>query len=87
VDDGAAQALRRGSSLLPVGVVSATGRFQRGDTVRVACADGRELARGLVNYGSDDLARICGVQSDQIEAVLGVFYGDEVIHRSNMVLL
>lgn len=87
VDDGAALALRRGSSLLPVGVVSAAGRFQRGDTVRVASADGRELARGLVNYGSDDLARICGVQSDQIEAVLGVFYGDEVIHRSNMVLL
>jgi glutamate 5-kinase len=87
VDDGAAQALRRGGSLLPVGVVSVAGRFQRGDTVRVAAGDGRELARGLVNYASDDLTRICGLQSDRIESVLGFFYGDEVVHRSNMVLL
>ena len=63
------------------------GKFERGDTVRVADAAGREIARGMVNYGSADLARICGRQSDEIEAILGYHYGDEVIHRNDLVLL
>ncbi len=87
VDEGAAQALRRGGSLLPVGVTGVTGKFQRGDTVRVAGPNGQEIARGLVNYAAGDLERILGVQSEAIEATLGVFYGEEVIHRNNMVLL
>jgi glutamate 5-kinase len=87
VDDGAAQALRRGGSLLPVGVVNVQGKFERGDTVRVAAQDGHEIARGLVNYASADLERIRGEQSEAIERILGFFYGDEVIHRNNMVLL
>ncbi len=87
VDDGAVQALRRGGSLLPVGVVSVQGKFERGDTVRVAALDGHEIARGLINYASVDLERIRGEQSEAIERILGFFYGDEVIHRNNMVLL
>ena len=87
VDEGAARALHKGGSLLPVGVRQLDGRFERGDTVRVLDPSGREIARGLVNYAYDDLARILGKQSDQIEAILGFAYGDEVIHRDNMVLL
>ncbi len=87
VDDGAVRALHRGSSVLPVGVVQVEDTFERGDTVRVADASGREIARGIANYASDDLARISGRQSDDIELVLGYSYGDEVIHRNDLVLL
>jgi glutamate 5-kinase len=87
VDDGAARALRNGGSLLPVGVLRLEGNFERGDTVRVTEPAGREIARGLVNYASVDLIRIIGHRSDEIEKLLGFNYGDEVIHRNNMVLL
>jgi glutamate 5-kinase len=87
VDDGAARALRQGSSLLPVGVTAVEGAFERGDTVRVMDQAGRELARGLVNYSAADLARIGGHRSDEIEPRLGYHYGDEVIHRNDLVLL
>lgn len=87
VDDGAAQALQRGSSLLPVGILKVEGRFERGDTVRVINTQGREIARGLTNYSSPELERIQGCQSDSIESILGYVYGEEVIHRNNMVLL
>ncbi|HAE59047.1 MAG TPA: glutamate 5-kinase, partial [Anaerolineae bacterium] len=87
VDSGAAQALRRGSSLLAVGVSAVSGTFKRSDVIRVADAEGHELARGISNYDSRDLARILRKRSDEIEAVLGYHYGDEVIHRNDLVLL
>ncbi len=87
IDDGAAQALQRGGSLLPIGMTEVSGVFERGDTVRVAKADGSEMARGIVNYGSRDLARIVRRPSDEIESILGYHFGDEVIHRNDMVLL
>jgi glutamate 5-kinase len=87
VDDGAAQALRRGASLLPVGLTAVSGTFERGDTVRVVSSDGIEIARGIVNYDSLDLARIVRCPSDEIETILGYHFGDEVIHRNDLVLL
>ena len=87
IDDGALSALRNGSSLLPVGVSGVEGEFERGDPVRVVNSGGREVARGLVNYSSADLARILGQRSDLIESILGYAYGDEAIHRNNMVLI
>lgn len=87
VDAGAAHALARGGSLLPVGVKKLEGDFERGDTVRVIGPGGREVARGLVNYAASDLIRILGQHSEMIEEILGFFYGDEVIHRSHMVIL
>jgi glutamate 5-kinase len=87
IDEGAAQALRRGGSLLAVGMIAVSGVFERGDTVRVANPDGSEIARGIVNYGSRDLARITGRPSNEIESILGYHFGDEVIHRNDMVLL
>jgi glutamate 5-kinase len=87
IDPGAVEALRKGGSLLAVGVLKLEGTFERGDTVEVIDASGREAARGLVNYASAELARILGQQSDKIEAILGYVYAKEVIHRNNMVLL
>jgi glutamate 5-kinase len=87
VDDGAAQALARGGSLLPIGMTAVEGTFERGDTVRIARMDGSEIARGIVNYGSQDLARIVRCPSDEIESILGYHFGDEVIHRNDLVLL
>jgi glutamate 5-kinase len=87
VDDGAEQALRHGSSLLPVGVIAIEGSFERGDTIQVMNSAGREIARGMANYSSDDLRRMLGRQSSEIETILGYTYGDEVIHRNDLVLL
>ncbi len=87
VDEGASQALQRGGSLLPIGMTAVEGTFERGDTVRIAKPDGTEIARGIVNYGSQDLARIARCPSDEIESILGYHFGDEVIHRNDMVLL
>lgn len=87
IDAGALQALHNGSSLLPVGVTGVRPLFERGDTVRVLASNEKEVARGLVNYASAELERIRGHQSAQIESVLGYAYGDEIIHRDNLVLL
>ncbi len=87
VDAGAAKALRRGGSLLPVGVVSLSGAFDRGDVVRVSDPAGREVARGLTNYSAPELSKIRGKQSSEIESILGYVYAEEVIHHNNIVLL
>lgn len=87
VDKGAAQALQqRHSSLLPIGCVAVNGRFARGALVAVHNADGDEIARGLVNYDSQEVAKLLRQPSQQIECVLGYVAEDELIHRDNMVL-
>jgi len=87
VDGGAANALRGGGSLLPVGITAVEGEFERGDTVRVSASPGREIARGIVNYRAADLGRILGRHSNEIESILGYHYGDEVIHHNDLVVL
>jgi len=87
IDGGAAGALRRGASLLSVGVLKIAGDFGRGDTVRVEQEDETEIARGIVNYDSRDLTRILRRSSDEIESILGYYFGDEVIHHNNMAIL
>ncbi len=87
VDAGATQALKRGSSLLPIGMTHVSGKFERGDTVRIVDEDGHEIARGMVNYASRDLLRITRRRSDEIETILGYQYGEEVIHRNDLVLI
>ena len=88
VDAGAASALRaQGRSLLPAGVAAIAGRFERGDAVEIRDPQGNRVAAGTTNYGSDELALIRGMRSDRIAETLGYAYGDEVIHRDNMVLM
>ena len=88
VDEGAVRALvRDGKSLLPAGIVSASGDFARGDVVRVETRDGEHIASGTTNYAAGDVERIRGLHSDRIEEALGYDYGDEVMHRNNLVLV
>jgi glutamate 5-kinase len=86
VDGGAAAALRRGTSLLPAGVTRIEGRFERGDPVSVRTGDGREVARGLSAYSSEDARAIAGHKSGEIEAILGYRGRDEMIHRDDLVV-
>ena len=87
IDAGAAHALEDGKSLLPAGVRSIEGQFERGDTVSVRDADGRELARGIVAYNSNDARKIAGRRSTEIEAILGYRGRDEMIHRDDLALM
>ncbi|HIJ97344.1 MAG TPA: glutamate 5-kinase [Desulfuromonadales bacterium] len=88
VDEGARSVvLKKGTSLLPSGVIRVEGRFERGASVRVCGNDGIEFARGLSDYSSAEITRIAGCKSAEIEERLGFHYGDVVIHRDNLVLI
>jgi glutamate 5-kinase len=87
-DAGAVAAVRlRGKSLLPAGIKAVAGAFAFGDPVRCLTESGVEFARGLVNYGAEDLTRIQGKRTDAIQPTLGYHYADEAIHRDNLVLV
>jgi glutamate 5-kinase len=86
VDDGAVRALRRGTSLLPAGVVSVEGSFERGDAVIIRNCAGTEAARGLSAYSSADILRIAGHKSGEIADILGYRGRDEIIHRDDLVV-
>ena len=86
VDAGAARALAAGRSLLPKGVLSATGEFAFGDAVEVRHEEGL-VGVGLSNYASGDLARIVGSHTSAIAGILGAHHYDEVIHRDNLLLV
>lgn len=88
LDDGAVRVLREsGRSLLPVGVRGVHGRFQRGDMVSCRDGEGREVARGLVNYSAAETQRIMGSPSSGIEGILGYMGDEELIHRDNLVIV
>jgi glutamate 5-kinase len=87
VDAGAERALRSGKSLLPAGVRSVEGRFEKGDAVAIVGEDGREFARGLVRYDAVETERVQGVKSSQIEAILGYSGGPTLIHADDLALL
>jgi glutamate 5-kinase len=88
LDAGAVRALAQdGKSLLPIGVVAVHGSFERGEVVGCYAPDGREVARGLVNYGAHDAVKILRKPSAEIEAILGYVDEAELIHRDNLVLL
>ena len=86
IDAGAEKALASGKSLLPAGVKSLTGTFERGDAVIIRALDGRELGRGLVAYNRDEADRIIGKRSAQIAEILGFAGRDELIHRDDMAV-
>ncbi|HEX9874815.1 MAG TPA: glutamate 5-kinase [Deferrimonas sp.] len=87
VDDGARNALvSKGKSLLPSGIQGVEGGFDRGDAVRLCTLDGIGFAKGVINYTLPELLRIMGKKSSEIEGILGYKYGDEIVHRDNLVL-
>jgi len=88
LDAGAVKALLHdGKSLLPIGVTKVEGNFDRGDVVACVDAEGKEIARGLVNYNAAETARILRKPSSEIEKTLGYIDEAELIHRDNLVLL
>lgn len=87
LDAGAVRVLREsGKSLLPVGVKAVSGDFTRGDMVICEAEDGREVARGLINYNAEEAAAIMGKSTREIAHILGYTGEDELIHRDNLVL-
>ena len=88
LDAGAARVLREsGRSLLAVGVKDVHGDFARGEMVVCVDEQGREFARGLVNYSAAEARRIKGRPSSEIEKILGYVDDEELVHRDNLVLI
>lgn len=88
LDDGAINSIRNsGKSLLAVGVKSARGEFKRGDLVSCLTKNHQEVARGLTNYGAEELEKIAGKPSSSFETLLGYADEDELIHRDNLVII
>ncbi len=86
LDDGAVNALKSGKSLLPIGVTGVTGEFERGAAVACLDPNGQEIARGLVNYGSNEARRIARKATADIDRILGYIDEPELIHRDNLIL-
>jgi glutamate 5-kinase len=88
VNDGAVRALNGGkASLLAAGVIEVNGEFERGDVVSIMNEDGREFARGMVNYSSDEARRIAGQHSDKIDTVIENRNYDALVTRDNLAFL
>lgn len=88
LDRGAVNALLEGGkSLLPSGILSLSGNFDSGDAVFCIDTDGKRIAKGITNYSSTEIVKIKGRKTNEIEAVIGYRYSDEVIHRDNLVVL
>jgi glutamate 5-kinase len=88
LDQGAVEALtQRGKSLLASGIVDVKGQFEAGDPVSCLDADGKEFAKGLVNFSSDLLSRMKGLKTQDIQQQIGPQEYEEVIHRDNLVIL
>ena len=87
IDQGAAEALKCGRSLLPAGVTAIDGRFERGDPLLVRDVEGRDIAKGLSAYDAADARQIRGQKTEAIALLLGYQGRDELIHRDDLVLL
>ena len=87
VDDGAKNALIKGKSLLPVGIIEVNGKFDRGDTVSILNKINNKIGIGVTSYSSDEISKIKGIKSDNIKDKLGYISRGEVIHIDNMVLI
>ena len=87
VDAGCIDAMRRGASILAVGVTDVYGAFSAGDTVRVLSLAGQEVARGIAAYDAADIARLMGHQTADFQTLVEGASHEEIIHRDNMVLM
>ena len=85
IDDGAKKALRSGKSLLAAGIKKVLGKFNKGDHIKVLDKKNNECARGLSSFTSDEVIKIMGCHSKEIEKLLGYVAKSEVIHKDDMV--
>ena len=87
IDQGASKALKSGKSLLPAGIIRVSGIFKKGDNILIVDNKNIEIARALSSFTSIEIDRIKGLQSDQIENVLGYASKSEIVHKDDMVIL
>ena len=87
IDNGAAKALKNGKSLLPAGITKVEGRFLKGDNILIVDESGKDCARGITSFSSEEINKVKGLKSDQIENILGYSSKSEIIHRDDMVKL
>ena len=85
IDDGATKALSNGKSLLAAGIIKVSGKFKKGDHIKILDKKNSECARGLSSFSSDEILRIMGCHSREIEKILGYVSKSEVIHKDDMV--
>tara|TARA_B100000945_G_scaffold296459_1_gene274741 strand:+ start:3183 stop:4280 length:1098 start_codon:yes stop_codon:yes gene_type:complete len=87
IDDGAINALENGKSLLPAGITKIEGKFLKGDNILIVDKNGKDCARGLTSFSSEEIDKIKGLKSDQIEKILGYSSKSEIVHKDDMVNL
>ena len=87
IDNGAVKALKNGKSLLPAGITKVEGKFLKGDNILIVDEIGKDCARGITSFSSEEINKIKGLKSDQIENILGYSSKSEIIHRDDMVKL
>ena len=85
IDDGAKNALKKGKSLLAAGIKKVFGKFNKGDHIKIIGNDGHECARGLSSFSSEEIQKIMGHHSNEIENLLGYISKSEVVHKDDMV--
>ena len=87
IDEGASKALLNGKSLLAAGITRINGFFEKGENVLILDQDNKQFARGLSSFSSEEIDKIKGKQSKEIEKILGYLSKTEIIHKDDMVLL
>ena len=87
IDNGATKALKNGKSLLPAGITKVEGKFLKGENILVVDESGKDFARGITSFSAEEIDRVKGLKSDQIEKILGYSSKSEIIHRDDMVKL
>jgi len=87
VDQGASKALKSGKSLLPAGIIKITGNFKKGDNIVIIDNNNIDIARALSSFTSDEINKIKGLQSNQIENILGYASKSEIVHKDDIVIL
>ena len=87
IDEGALNALKKGSSLLPAGIIKVSGDFSRGDVVTVLSKENDKIGLGLAGYSSNDTNKIMGHKSNEIAKILNYSFREEFIHKDDLVLI
>jgi glutamate 5-kinase len=87
IDDGASKALKSGKSLLPSGITKVSGNFKKGDNILIVDNNNQDIARALSSFTSEEIKKIKGLQSGQIENILGYASKSEIVHKDDMVIL
>ena len=85
IDNGARKALSNGKSLLAAGIIKVSGKFNKGDHIKIVDRNGKEFARGLSSFSFNEIMKIMGRQSNEIESLLGYVSKSEVVHKDDMV--